>query len=35
MSEKIKVLITGASGLIGGLVWKNLGDKYEFSGGNS
>ena len=34
MSEKIKVLITGASGLIGGLVWKNLGDKYEFSGLN-
>ena len=34
MSEKIKVLITGASGLIGGLVWRNLGDKYEFSGLN-
>ena len=28
---KKKVLITGASGLIGGLVLKNLGDKYEFS----
>jgi len=27
-----KVLITGASGLIGGLVVKHLGDKYEFSG---
>ena len=34
MSEKLKVLITGASGLIGGLVWRNLGDKYEFSGLN-
>ena len=27
-----KVLITGASGLIGGLVLKNLSDRYEFSG---
>lgn len=27
-----KVLITGASGLIAGLVMKNLSDKYEFSG---
>jgi hypothetical protein len=27
-----KVLITGASGLIAGLVLKHLGDKYEFSG---
>ncbi|MSU47232.1 MAG: NAD(P)-dependent oxidoreductase [Lacunisphaera sp.] len=27
-----KVLITGASGLIGGLTIKHLGDKYEFSG---
>ncbi|MDP6455676.1 MAG: NAD(P)-dependent oxidoreductase [SAR202 cluster bacterium] len=35
MSEnKPKVLITGASGLIGGLTWRNLGDKYEFSGLN-
>ena len=31
MSRK-KVLITGASGLIGGLVISQLGDKYEFSG---
>ena len=31
---KKKVLITGASGIIGGLVWRNLGDKYEFSGLN-
>ena len=30
MSRK-KVLITGASGLVGGLVLNNLGDKYEFS----
>ena len=30
--EKRKVLITGASGLIGGLTIKHLGDKYEFSG---
>jgi nucleoside-diphosphate-sugar epimerase len=28
---KHKVLVTGASGLIGGLVVKNLADKYEFS----
>jgi nucleoside-diphosphate-sugar epimerase len=27
-----KVLITGASGLIGGLTIEHLGDKYEFSG---
>jgi nucleoside-diphosphate-sugar epimerase len=32
--DKPKVLITGASGLIGGLTWRNLGDKYEFSGLN-
>ena len=30
-TAKKKVLITGASGMIGGLVLKNLGDKYEFS----
>jgi len=29
--DKKKVLVTGASGLIGGLVLKNLNDKYEFS----
>ena len=29
---KKKVLITGASGLIGGLVLENLSDRYEFSG---
>jgi nucleoside-diphosphate-sugar epimerase len=29
---KPKVLITGASGLIGGLVLRNLSDRYEFSG---
>ena len=34
MSKKPKVLVTGASGLIGGLIWKNLGHKYEFSGLN-
>ena len=34
MSEKPKVLVTGASGLIGGLTWKNLGHKYQFSGLN-
>ena len=28
---KKKVLVTGGSGLIGGLVLKNLADKYEFS----
>ena len=33
-SDKPKVLITGASGLIGGLTWRNLGHKYEFSGLN-
>ncbi len=32
--DKPKVLITGASGLIGGLTWRNLGHKYEFSGLN-
>ena len=31
---KKKVLITGASGDIGGLTWSNLGDKYDFSGVN-
>ena len=31
---KKKVLITGASGDIGGLTWRNLGDKYDFSGLN-
>jgi nucleoside-diphosphate-sugar epimerase len=30
-SPKKKVLITGASGLIGGLVLKHLGDRYDFS----
>lgn len=30
-TPKKKVLITGASGLIGGLVLKNLGHKYDFS----
>ena len=30
--SKPKVLITGASGLIGGLVLGNLSDRYEFSG---
>ena len=32
--DKPRVLITGASGLIGGLTWQNLGHKYEFSGLN-
>ncbi len=32
--SKKKVLITGASGDIGGLTWRNLGDKYDFSGLN-
>ena len=31
---KKRVLITGASGTIGTLIWKNLGHKYEFSGLN-
>ena len=31
MATRQKVLITGASGLIGGLVIKNLGEKYEFT----
>ena len=31
MTTKKKVLITGGSGLIGGLVLKNLGHKYDFS----
>ncbi|MCB0124540.1 MAG: NAD(P)-dependent oxidoreductase, partial [Caldilineaceae bacterium] len=30
-NAKPKVLITGASGLIGGLALRNLGDKYAFS----
>jgi len=29
--EKLKVLITGASGLIGSIAVKQLGDKYVFS----
>ena len=33
-TEKNKVLITGASGLIGGLVVKNLGHKYDLSAVN-
>jgi nucleoside-diphosphate-sugar epimerase len=32
MAKKKKVLITGASGLIGGLVIAHLGEKYELSG---
>jgi nucleoside-diphosphate-sugar epimerase len=32
MAAKPKVLLTGASGLIGGLVLRDLPDKYEFSG---
>jgi L-arabinose 1-dehydrogenase [NAD(P)+] len=31
VADKKKVLITGAIGLIGGLIRKNLGDKYDFS----
>jgi len=31
MVDKPKVLITGASGLIGGITLRNLSDKYEFS----
>ncbi len=34
MTSGKKVLITGASGLIGGLVLQGLGDKYEFSAVN-
>ena len=34
MPEKKKVLVTGASGLIGGLVIKHLGHKYALSGLN-
>src|SRR5918994_3958075 len=30
--SKPKVLITGASGLVGGLVLRHLGDRYDFSG---
>ena len=33
-AKKPRVLITGASGLIGGLTWKNLSHKYDFSGLN-
>jgi nucleoside-diphosphate-sugar epimerase len=33
-NRRPKVLVTGASGLIGGLVVRNLADKYEFSGLN-
>ena len=33
-TTKPRVLITGASGLIGGLTWRNLGDKYGFTGVN-
>jgi NAD+ dependent glucose-6-phosphate dehydrogenase len=32
MAEKPKVLITGSSGLIGGLVLRDLSDRYAFSG---
>lgn len=32
MANRPKVLITGVSGLIGGLVLRDLSDKYEFSG---
>src|SRR3569833_507786 len=32
MADRPKVLITGVSGLIGGLVLRDLSDKYEFSG---
>lgn len=32
--DKPRVLITGASGLIGGLTWRSIGHKYEFSGLN-
>jgi nucleoside-diphosphate-sugar epimerase len=34
LNGKPKVLVTGASGLIGGLVVRNLSDKYTFSGLN-
>ena len=32
--DKPKVLVTGASGLVGGLTWRNLQHKYDFSGLN-
>jgi nucleoside-diphosphate-sugar epimerase len=32
LADKKKVLITGASGLVGGLVIEHLGDKYDISG---
>ena len=32
--KRPKVLVTGASGLVGGLIWRNLGHKYDFSGLN-
>ena len=32
MTSRPKVLVTGASGLLGGLAIRNLSDKYEFSG---
>ena len=32
--DEPRVLTTGASGLIGGLTWRNLGHKYDLSGLN-